>query len=87
MWFIIGIAVGALLLWVISAGNLSLKWYEWLIGAVGLALLLFTILITTTSYAEDEPKAGQLFMLILGLPSLVLLGLTWFLPSRRKTAA
>jgi uncharacterized membrane protein len=86
MWFIIGIAVGLLLLWVVMSKKLSMKWYEWVIGLVGLALLLFTVLITTTSYAEDEPKAAQMFMLILGLPSLVLMVLAWQLSIRHKTA-
>ena len=87
MWFIIGIAVGLLLLWVILTKKLSMKWYEWMIGIVGLALLLFTILVSTTSFAEDEPKAGQMFMLLLGLPSLILMGLSWFLASRHKAIA
>ena len=47
MWFIIGIAVGLLLLWVVMSKKLSMKWYEWVIGLVGLALLLFTVLITS----------------------------------------
>ena len=87
MWFIIGIAVGLLLLWVVMSKRVQMRWYEWLIGIVGLALLLFTVLVTTTSYAEDEPKAAQLFMLVLGIPSVVLMVLAWQLSIRHKVTA
>jgi uncharacterized membrane protein len=87
MWFVIGIAVGLLLLWIVMSKKVQMKWYEWLIGIVGLALLLFTVLVTSTSYAEDEPKAAQLFLLVLGIPSIVLLVLAWQLSIRHKIAA
>jgi hypothetical protein len=42
MWLIIGLIAGAavlgLVLWM-QARNISVKWYEWLIGALGLVLL------------------------------------------------
>lgn len=86
MWFIIGVAVGLLLLWVVMSKKIQMRWYEWLIGIVGLALLLFTVLVTTTSYAEDEPKAAQMFMLVMGIPSVVLMVLAWQLSVRHKVA-
>ncbi len=46
MWLIIGLAVGAALLrlemWVRNK-SLAVTWYDRLIGAIGLLLLLFTI--------------------------------------------
>ena len=44
MWFVIALVlgglVGALVLWTRSK-DIKLAWYEWLIGIVGLLLLLF----------------------------------------------
>ena len=46
MWFIIalvaGVAVAVLVMWLRSR-DMVVKWYEWLIGAIGLLLLMFTI--------------------------------------------
>ncbi|AGG05751.1 Tetrachloroethene reductive dehalogenase TceA membrane-bound subunit [Dehalococcoides mccartyi] len=90
MWFIIGLIVGALILgviWILKRNNSSLSWYEWLIGLVGLALLLFTIQNFFGSFAELESKAASMFLLVTGLPALILLALSWQLASRRTRKA
>ncbi|MCL2474686.1 MAG: dehalogenase [Chloroflexi bacterium] len=86
MWLIIGIIVGcalAALLWFLNKNNFSLKWYEWVIGAVGLLLLLWTIQNFVGSFAEWEPRAAWAFMLVVGLPALILLTLAGVLAFRR----
>jgi len=86
MWFIIGLLVGALFLgfmWLQKRRNFKLTWYEWLLGIAGLALLLFTVQNYLGSYVEIEPKAATMFLLVTGLPSLILLALTWQLVARR----
>ncbi len=90
MWLIIGLIAGAavlgLVLW-IRGKDVSVKWYEWLIGALGLALLLFTIQNFVGSLAELESTAANMFLLVTGLPAIVLLAVSWQLVARRQRAA
>ena len=86
MWTIIGVIVGvafAALIWFLNKNKFSLKWYEWLIGAAGLLLLLWTIQNFVGSFAEWEPRAAWAFLLVVGLPSLILLALAGSLAFRR----
>jgi phosphoglycerol transferase MdoB-like AlkP superfamily enzyme len=90
MWLLIGIILGILLLGVIwwsKKNSFSLTWYEWLIGAIGVLMLLFTVQNYFGSLAEIEPKAASLFLLVTGLPSLVLLAIAWQLAVRRTKRA
>ncbi len=90
MWFIIALIVGAgltaLVLW-LRRQDVSLTWYEWLIGIVGLALLLFTIQNFFGSLAEIESTAANMFLLVVGLPALILLVIAWQLVARRQRSA
>jgi hypothetical protein len=89
MWLIIGIVAGGavlgLKLWLRST-KVSVKWYEWLIGAAGLALALFTIQNLTGSMAELEITVAKMFLLVTGLPALILLAVAWQLIARRQRA-
>ncbi len=90
MWLVIGLVVGALLIWLVSfmkSKGMAFKWYEWIIGLIGLALLLFTVQNFFGSQAELEPKAANMFLLVTGLPSLILLAITWQLVIRHKKVA
>ncbi len=90
MWFIIALAVGvavtALVMWSRSR-DVVVKWYEWLIGAIGLALLLLTIQNSITAIAEVESQAAGMYWLILGLPAVILLAVAWQLIARRQRSA
>lgn len=61
MSFLIGLVIGAGLLalvpWLRSR-RIVVTWYEWLIGAIGLLLLLFTIHDFFASFAEHEEYAA-----------------------------
>jgi len=90
MWFMIGMLVGVLvlgLIWLMKRNNLSLTWYEGLIGVIGMVMLLFTIQNYFGSLAEIEPKAANLFLLVIGLPGIILLALSWQLAARRVKKA
>ena len=90
MWFIIGIATGVVLLalvWWLRSRNIKVTWYDWLIGLIGLFLLLFTVQNIVGSFDEVSPTAAWMFLLFLGIPSLVLLVLAWQLVMRRKRTA
>jgi hypothetical protein len=86
MWFIFGLIVGAgiltLVLWLRNR-NIGMKWYEWLIGVIGLGLLLLMIQNIIGSVREMETLAAWQFLWIIGLPALILLSLAWWLPWRR----
>ncbi|MEA2122910.1 dehalogenase [Dehalococcoides mccartyi] len=87
MWFMIGITIGIVLLglfWLLRRKSIKLTWYEWVIGIIGFVLLLFTIQNYSGSFAELESKAAYMFLLITGLPSLILLAIAWQLAVRRK---
>ncbi len=89
MWLIIGLIAGAavlgLVLWMQSK-NVAVKWYEWLVGALGLMLLLFTIQNYAGSLAELESTAANMFLLVSGLPAIILLAVSWQLVARRQRA-
>ena len=86
MWLIIGLIAGGavlgLVLWLRST-EVSVRWYEWLIGAIGLALALFTIQNFAGSMAELESTAANMFLLVTGLPALILIAVAWQLVARR----
>ena len=89
MWLVIGLIIGAALIWLVSAmkgKGISMKWYEWIIGIIGLALLLFTVQNYFGSQAELEPTAANMFLLVTGLPALILLLVTWQLVIRHKAS-
>jgi hypothetical protein len=89
LWLIIGLIVGAgvlaLALWSNNRG-VSIKWYDWLIGVIGLLLLIFTIQNYFGSNAELEPTAANLFLLVTGLPAIILMVIAWQLIARRAKA-
>ena len=90
MWFIIafvvGIALTALVLW-LRGRDIKVTWYEWLIGLVGLALLLYTVQNFATAFAELESQAAWMFLLVLGLPAVILMAIAGSLIRRRNRVA
>ncbi len=90
MWLIIGLIIGAALLglelWVRNK-NLAVTWYDRLIGAIGLLLLMFTIQNFFGSQAELESTAASMFLLVTGLPAIILLAVAWQLIARRQRSA
>ena len=90
MWLIIGLIVGGLLVWLglaLQNQKRQMTWYEWLIGVIGILLLLFTIQNFFGSRAELEPKAANMFLVVTGLPAIILLLVAWQLWARRKKIA
>ncbi len=87
MWLIIGLVAGAavlaLVLWLRNR-DIKATWYEWLIGVLGLLLLMFTIQNFFGSQAELESTAASMFLLATGLPSVILLAVAWQLIARRQ---
>ena len=86
MWFVVGLIVGGsilmLTIW-LRKNKIGTRWYDWVIGLAGLALLLFAIRNYYGSQSETEPMAANVFLLVTGLPGLVLMVIAWQLISRR----
>ena len=89
MWFVIALIlgglVGAFALWMRSK-DMKMAWYTWLIGIVGLFLLLFTIQNYVGSVNEFEDSAATMFLLVLGLPAVILLAVAGVLGYREMSA-
>lgn len=90
LWFVIalvvGVALAVLVAWLRNR-SIEVKWYEWLIVAVSLGMLVFGVQVFLTSAGELETKAGWMHILIFGAPGLVLLAVVGFLAQRRHSAA
>jgi hypothetical protein len=86
---IFGAIIGAAIFWLASwlrSKNVVTKWYDWVIGILGLLLLIFTIQNFFGSNAELESTAANLFLLVTGLPALILVGIAYQLTARRKNS-
>ena len=90
MWFIIALILGAVvaaLVLLLRSRDIKVSWYEWLIGIVGLFLLLFTIQNYFASLNEFESEAATMFLLVTGLPALILIAVAASLAWRRQSIA
>ncbi len=86
LWFILGLVLGAgllALIYLIITRKIVVKWYEWLLGAIGLLLLLFMIQNILGSVKETETTAAWQFLWLIGLPAVIFTALAWWLPWRR----
>ena len=89
MWFFIALILGAAILGLVfwlRNRNMKVAWYDWLIGAVGLLLLLAAVQHYAGSLAELYPTAGWMGALVFGIPGLILLAVSWQLVARRQHA-
>ena len=75
MWLVIGLVLGlgliALVFWLRSR-KIRVAWYEWVLGILGLFSMLFSLQNYQASVAAFEPAAPGMFLLVFGLPGLVL---------------
>ncbi|WP_041330372.1 hypothetical protein [Dehalococcoides mccartyi] len=86
IWMLIGIALGVgftALINMLNKRGISVRFYEWLIGIAGLVLFLFTIQNFYTAFQEFYTKAAWMFLLVTGIPAVILLAISWQLFSRR----
>nr|BEL01520.1 hypothetical protein DMOBY_13730 [Dehalococcoides mccartyi] len=78
------IAVGlyALTGW-LHSHNIKVIWYEWLIGILGLGLLLLAVQHLFGAMSELFFYAAWMGFAIIGIPALILLVVAWQLVARR----
>ena len=74
MLFLTGLIIGLLLLLALgmSLRGARIAWYEWLLMAIGGALMLFSAQNYQAAVSDFEPGAPGVFLLLFGLPGLVL---------------
>ena len=89
-WFILTFVLGAatvgLVLWLRSKSIVT-KWFDWLIGVLGVVLLLAATQHFFGSLREDYSQSGLLGLVTFGVPALILLAVAWQLVARRQRAA
>jgi predicted permease len=80
MWtFLYGLAVGACAAVLgVSAhdGAITIHWFTWLLGLLAVGLLGLTLQTAIASFRGREPRAGWMSLVFLGVPAVVLCGLT-----------
>ena len=86
LWLIFGavIALG----FYFAATKMKLTWYEWVLAALGVVLVLFAVQNFSASRLELEPRAASTLLLMFGLPGVILAAVGFVLPWMRakKTA-
>jgi hypothetical protein len=89
MWFIVALIVGAGLatavMWMRSRG-VATKWYDWVIGIVGILLLVFGLQNFIGSGAEGEADAASMWLLVTAIPAVILLAVAGQFVWRRNRA-
>ncbi|APV45005.1 hypothetical protein Dform_01685 [Dehalogenimonas formicexedens] len=86
-YWVIGIVLGSIILYIyiwITTKRTPIEWYEFLLGLVGSILMVLTFQNFLGSMAEMEIETASMFLLITGLPSVVLLVLTGILVDRNE---
>ena len=87
MWFVISFLLGVGLLafvWWLRSRDIKLTWYEWLIGILGLVVLLFGLQNLVGSFAENEPEAAWVFLYTLVPAGLIIIAIALQLVVRRQ---
>ena len=80
--FVLGVGLTALWFWAKNT-NFSIKWWEWTLGLLGIITLSFTIQNIMGSAFEEVESTNGAFLLVLGIPGLLLLVIPWQTAWRR----
>jgi len=80
---VLAILAAAFVFYVKNKG-ITVRWYEWILGALGIALLYFAILNFNGGLFEETTRAAWLYLIVMGIPALVLLAVPALLIIRRK---
>ena len=88
-WFLgmlLGASIALLVVWLRNRG-ISVKWYEWLMGAVALLLAMLSVQhYVGSTFIESEPTAAWMGTLVFGGIAVILLAVAWQLVARRQRA-
>ncbi|WP_324665608.1 dehalogenase [Dehalococcoides mccartyi] len=86
MIFWIGVLFGAALILLVNwlRTKTAVRWYEWLIGALGLLSGIGAIQHYFGSLVENEPESAWMGFLVFFILSVLLMAITWTLLRRHK---
>jgi uncharacterized membrane protein YdcZ (DUF606 family) len=85
LWLIVGIVVGAGVLWAIRYSrrpDVDVPWYQWVLGVLAALFVLMAIEVFSGSLVESEARAAWLGLLAFAVPGVILGALAWWLPAR-----
>ncbi|XUX00746.1 MAG: dehalogenase [Dehalogenimonas sp.] len=89
MWPFIALIVGAAIIglaWWLNRQNINVKWYEWLIGLIGVLLLMFSLQNYFGAIEEWQQIPANRWLGYFGVPAILLIALAVSLVIRhRKT--
>ena len=80
---IVALAVGALVVWLIKSG-VSVRWWEWLMGVIGVILIIVTLQHVFATFVENQPAALWPGVLTFGVPAIILLAIAGQFIARRQ---
>lgn len=83
LWLILGILIGLGLFGLytkVKAGQLIVRWYQWVLGIMAVIMLLLTIENYLGFQEELEPVAANFVILAMGLPAVILAVIAYFIP-------
>ena len=62
----------------LRAKNISVKWYDWIIGVIGLLLFLFALQNFFAAFADFESGPAWVYIWAIGIPAIVIMGVFAF---------
>ncbi len=72
MWLILGILIGALVLYAANTRRVKLTWLDWVLSVVAIVFFLLAIANYSGSMSELEPRAAGFLLASFGIPGLIL---------------
>ena len=80
MWFIIALICAAVFFFAfnfLNKKNIKLAWWEWLLAAIAVLLLIFAVSWMAEGYMENEPHAAITFLWTFGLGAVIFAAAAW----------
>jgi len=72
LWLIVGILIGALVMFMANNRHVKLDWLEWVLVVAGVVFVLLALANYSGSMTEREPLAATVLLASFGLPGLIL---------------
>lgn len=69
------IVIGSVLLFIyfIQTKHWSVKWYDWVVGGLGLLLFIFSLQNMVTAFQEEQAFAAGMYLVFPGIVALIML--------------
>ncbi len=74
-WLIIGILIGALVVFMANNQHIKLGWIDWVLVAAAIVFFVLAIANYAGSMEELEPRAAGFLLVSFGIPGLILVAI------------